>query len=88
MPGLNQLVGYSAGLRDLAGVRKYLRASVSRSSYVEPAKETCPRKQGEQLIQAGKGGARGHWEDVTELDAEFLRGMVLFFLFFILILFF
>lgn len=50
-----------------------------KSSYMEPTKETCPRSQGEDLIQAGMGVARDHWEDGTKLGGWFPRGMVLFF---------
>ena len=50
-----------------------------KSSYMEPTKETCPRSQGEDLAQAGKGVARDHWEDGTKLGGGFPRGIVLFF---------
>ena len=77
----NAIVGYPVGVRggELVRVRKHLRASFLKSSYVQPMKETCPRRQGEDLARAGKRGGRDPWEDVTKLGGGFPRGKVLFF---------
>ena len=65
----------------VGGCQKTTHSSFFKKALTgSPWKKHVPRdKERLWLIQAGKGGARDHWEDVTKLGDVFPRGKVLVF---------